>query len=513
MATITGLTAAAMIAIRDDMVVTGTINGSGHLILTTYDGTTIDAGSIAGAIGAASTTASGIVELATTAETTAGTDAVRAVTPAGLNAVSTTKQPLDDDLSAIASIAPANDDVIQRKGGVWVNRTMLQLLTDLLAKQTLAANALAETALPSAYPSGVSFMALTTGSGWSRNAGFGSVITNNFAADRTSQWFYASMGGTNLPQGWFRHYSSLDGGGGWTAWQLVIDTDIAVIGALSPANDDIIQRKAGSWANRTMAQFIADITATNTYQPLDSDLTAIGALAPANDDVIQRKAGAWVNRTMAQLIADITATNTYQPLDSDLTAIGAIAPANDDVIQRKAGAWTNRTLAQLMTDLNALSQAGGNMTGTINASLSATTSTFIAALVAGDTFDRVRVYANGDIEFGSGAAARDIKFTRPGANQLSLLTADLLISTIGRGLRVATGTNAKMGTATLSAGAVTVSNTSVTANSHIIPYCMTQAGTPGWLRVSAKTAGTSFVITSSSSTDTSLVGYLIIEPA
>jgi hypothetical protein len=40
-------------------------------------------------------------------------------------------------------------------------------------------------------------------------------------------------------------------------------------------------------------------------QPLDSDLTAIAAIAPANDDVIQRKAGAWVNRTMAQLAADL----------------------------------------------------------------------------------------------------------------------------------------------------------------------------------------------------------------
>jgi hypothetical protein len=41
------------------------------------------------------------------------------------------------------------------------------------------------------------------------------------------------------------------------------------------------------------------------YQPLDSDLTAIAALTPTNDDIIQRKAGAWTNRTLAQLIADL----------------------------------------------------------------------------------------------------------------------------------------------------------------------------------------------------------------
>jgi hypothetical protein len=42
------------------------------------------------------------------------------------------------------------------------------------------------------------------------------------------------------------------------------------------------------------------------FQPLDADLTAIAALTPTNDDVLQRKAGAWVNRTIAQLITDLT---------------------------------------------------------------------------------------------------------------------------------------------------------------------------------------------------------------
>lgn len=41
------------------------------------------------------------------------------------------KQPLDSDLTAIAAIAPANDDIIQRKSGAWTNRTMAQVKTDL----------------------------------------------------------------------------------------------------------------------------------------------------------------------------------------------------------------------------------------------------------------------------------------------------------------------------------------------------------------------------------------------
>lgn len=91
------------------------------------------------------------------------------------------------------------------------------------------------------------------------------------------------------------------------------------------------------------------------------------------------------------------------------------------------------------------------------------------------------------------------------------VAGDVQITTIGKGVQVKTGTNAKIGTATLVAGTVTVANTSVTANSRIFVCSNTDGGTPGWLRVSAKTNGTSFVITSSSATDTSTVAWYIVE--
>ncbi len=40
-------------------------------------------------------------------------------------------------------------------------------------------------------------------------------------------------------------------------------------------------------------------------QPVDSDLTALAAIAPSNDDLVQRKAGAWTNRTPAQVKTDL----------------------------------------------------------------------------------------------------------------------------------------------------------------------------------------------------------------
>jgi hypothetical protein len=80
-------------------------------------------------------------------------------------------------------------------------------------------------------------------------------------------------------------------------------------------------------------------------------------------------------------------------------------------------------------------------------------------------------------------------------------------------LYVKEGTNARMGVATLVGGTATVSTTAVTASSRVQLTSQADGGTPGWLRVSGRTAGTSFTITSSSASDTSTVAWVIIEPA
>lgn len=89
----------------------------------------------------------------------------------------------------------------------------------------------------------------------------------------------------------------------------------------------------------------------------------------------------------------------------------------------------------------------------------------------------------------------------------------LNLGTAGGGIAVKEGTNARMGVSTLVAGAAVVANTSVTANTRVFLTGQSPGGTPGFVRVSARTPATSFTITSSSGTDTSVVAWLLIEPA
>lgn len=75
----------------------------------------------------ATTSTKGIVQLSGDLGGTASSPTV----PALAN-----KQPLNSDLTTIASLSPTNDDILQRKSGAWTNRTPAQLKTDLSLTKT-----------------------------------------------------------------------------------------------------------------------------------------------------------------------------------------------------------------------------------------------------------------------------------------------------------------------------------------------------------------------------------------
>ena len=81
-------------------------------------------------------------------------------------------------------------------------------------------------------------------------------------------------------------------------------------------------------------------------------------------------------------------------------------------------------------------------------------------------------------------------------------------------LKINDGPGEQMGVATLVGGTVTINNTKITANSRIF-LTVQSLGTvaiPTAVAVTARSAGTSFTITSAAGTDTSVIAWLIVEP-
>lgn len=113
------------------------------------------------------------------------------------------------------------------------------------------------------------------------------------------------------------------------------------------------------------------------------------------------------------------------------------------------------------------------------------------------------------------AAPGAIGGTTPAAGSFTTVGAsdNISISAAGKGLRVKSGSNARIGVgAVLVGGTLSVANTSVSANSVIIPV-ITALGTvivPKALYVT-KNAGVGFTVTSSDATDTSTFDWYIIE--
>jgi hypothetical protein len=92
------------------------------------------------------------------------------------------------------------------------------------------------------------------------------------------------------------------------------------------------------------------------------------------------------------------------------------------------------------------------------------------------------------------------------------VTGNIRLTTAGNKLKIATGSNASVGTSTLVGGTVTVSTTAVATGSLIYVSRNTSGGTAGHLNAPSASIvnGTSFVINSSSGTDTSTVNWWIV---
>lgn len=81
--------------------------------------------------------------------------------------------------------------------------------------------------------------------------------------------------------------------------------DLPIAGGTAEEIQDIVGAMVTGNTETGITVTYQDADGTLDFE-LDADLTTIGNLSPANDDIIQRKAGAWANRTLAQLATDLT---------------------------------------------------------------------------------------------------------------------------------------------------------------------------------------------------------------
>lgn len=105
--------------------------------------------------------------------------------------------------------------------------------------------------------------------------------------------------------------------------------NLAVTNAKVATGIDAAKLADGSVSN-TEFQYLGSVTSDiqtqlNAKQALDTDLTTIAGLTPSNDDFLQRKAGAWANRTVAQVKTDL-GVPTYARYVALLSQTGTDAP-------------------------------------------------------------------------------------------------------------------------------------------------------------------------------------------
>jgi len=150
-------------------------------------------------------------------------------------------------------------------------------------------------------------------------------------------------------------------------------------------------------------------------------------------------------------------------------------------------------------------------TGTVSTiyGLSSILSSALAASASGVTYTTAAsLYIDGAPTAGTNVTAITNPYSLYINSGNSYLGGGLTIP-VAQKVKIATGTNAIIGQVTLVAGTVTVSTTSVTASSLIFLTISTIGGTPGF-HSSTIVAGTSFTINSTSSTDTSIINWWIV---
>lgn len=229
----------------------------------------------------------------TALETGGSVDLTNYYTKGETNGLLAGKQSTNAILTNFTGLAPANNDLLQYKAGVWTNRTPIQLKQDLSldnVNNTSDASKPISTATQTALDSLDSRVTTLEGSS-------GPDLTNYYTKTETD---------TAL------------------ATKQAADSDLTAIAGLVPTDNDIIQRIAGAWVNRTPSQLktsLALAAADVGLGNVDNTSDASKPISTATQTALDLKAALTVT---SALDTRITALET--PTVSTLSYSATVTP-------------------------------------------------------------------------------------------------------------------------------------------------------------------------------------------
>lgn len=156
--------------------------------------------------------------------------------------------------------------------------------------------------------------------------------------------------------------------------------------------------------------------ALDAKQAFDADLAAFAALAPANDDVVQRKGGTWINRNPTQLKTDL---NLGTADVSGLEAAIAVK-ADDSAVVHKTG---DETVAGDKTFSDNVKVGGGTNSGA-TLEVGGTTDMYYLSMQGSTAIDNTRHAMLRSLDISNGAASIDSDGNITGANLSGTNTGD-----------------------------------------------------------------------------------------
>jgi hypothetical protein len=282
------------------------------------------------------------------------------------NGLLATKQATNTVLTQLIGLTPTNDDIIQRKANAWTTRSPAQLKQDLSLDNV---NNTSDVNKPISSATQGALDALDA-----------RVDTLELGPDLSNYYTKTQVD------------TSLSG-------KQAADSDLTAIAAIAPTNNDIIQRIAGAWTNRTPTQLKTSLSLV----PSDVGLGNVNNTSDANKPI------STATQTALDLKAALTVTNALDTRISTLesasvstlTYSGTVTP---DANTAKSFKLTMTGDAALAIPTNgaegnrlfiAVTASGADRTLTLNGSYRLTTGTSATIVIPNTKTQYIGLRYNG----------------------------------------------------------------------------------------------------------------------